>query len=167
MARACEGRALAEGGGVVMFHVPEQYRLTAIKARFLGVGKAMISEPGCGNYGCFYLPPYSGRRELWVICSDGMGWEHVSVHASSSRGNATPNWAEMCYVKDMFWDAEDVVMQLHPRRSEYSNTHPNTLHLWRPNDGRVIPEPEYFLVGAKAGQSVAEAEAEGRRAYHE
>ena len=46
----------------------------------------------------------------------------------------------MCHVKDLCWDAEDVVMQLHPRQSEYVNNHPHVLHLWRPKV-QVIPTP--------------------------
>jgi hypothetical protein len=54
----------------------------------------------------------------------------------------------MCYVKRLCWDAEDVVMQLHPRESEYVNQHPHTLHLWRPIDA-VIPEPPSIFVGVR------------------
>lgn len=52
----------------------------------------------------------------------------------------------MCQVKDVCWDDEDVVMQLHPRRSQYVNMHPHTLHLWRPLEAS-IPEPPSILVG--------------------
>lgn len=84
-----------------------------------------------------------GHRPLKVIYSDGGGWEHVSV----SAGNRCPNWDEMCLVKSLFWDHEDVVMQLHPKRSEYVNNHRYCLHLWRPNNGAVIPTPPPELVG--------------------
>lgn len=82
-------------------------------------------------------------RELTVQFSDGLGWEHVSV----STTGRTPNWDEMCFVKAMFWDDEDCVMQLHPPRSVYVNVHRHCLHLWRPNDGSVIPQPPTHLVG--------------------
>jgi hypothetical protein len=54
----------------------------------------------------------------------------------------------MCFVKDLFWEPEDCVMQLHPRRSEYINNHPYVLHLWRPVRDR-IPEPPSIYVGVK------------------
>jgi hypothetical protein len=88
---------------------------------------------------------------LWIIASDGdepdaHGWEHVSVHAFNGSRSRTPSWKEMCAVKDTFWEAEDVVMQLHPRRSQYINQHPHTLHLWR-SQTHPIPEPPMNLVG--------------------
>lgn len=58
----------------------------------------------------------------------------------------TPTWKEMVYIKDLCWDGEDVVMQLHPRKSEYVNNHPHTLHLWRPI-GQEIPTPPSIFVG--------------------
>lgn len=51
----------------------------------------------------------------------------------------------MCFVKDLFWDGEDAVMQLHPPKSNYVNNHPHCLHLWRPTQA-VIPMPETILV---------------------
>jgi len=79
-----------------------------------------------------------------VIASDGQGWEPVSV----SLPNRCPNWREMCFIKDVFWDAEDLVMQSHPAKSAHVNLHENCLHLWRPV--RVeIPTPPKELVGGK------------------
>lgn len=81
-------------------------------------------------------------RELTVVFSDGLGWEHVSV---STRARC-PNWDEMCFVKNLFWAAEDVVIQFHPARSNYVNQHPFCLHLWRPA-GVALPIPPAVLVG--------------------
>jgi len=83
-------------------------------------------------------------RTLTIIFSDGMGWEHVSV----STPSRCPNWAEMCFVKNLFWAPDDVVMQLHPRESAYVNNHPFCLHLWRPK-AATIPEPPPELVGTR------------------
>ena len=122
----------------MMFLVPDAYRINE------GV---MGSDSRAGNNGAFCLPAGGDGRVLFIIASDGAGWEHVSVHACDRQGNNhTPTWAEMCRVKDLFWDPEDVVMQLHPRRSQYVNEHPHTLHLWRPI-GATIPEPPSILVG--------------------
>lgn len=86
---------------------------------------------------------------LLVIASPGdahemVPWEHVSV----STRHRCPNWKEMCFVKDLFWDAEEAVMQLHPPRSTWINNHPHCLHLWRPIDGK-IPLPPEIAVGYK------------------
>jgi hypothetical protein len=121
-----------------MFHVPENSRITSGR---------MGSTSASGNNGCFHLPsPKKHGRWLMIIASDGMGWEHVSVHISEGTQTRTPTWDEMCIVKDLFWDAEDVVLQYHPKKSEYINNHPHTLHLWRPV-GAEVPTPPSILVG--------------------
>lgn len=121
------------------FRVPEQYRLRQ---------GPLASGPGHGNNGAFILPPKIGNRGLYVIASDGAGFEHVSVHCAVGKKLYTPTWAEMCHVKDLFWEEEDTVMQLHPARSSYVNYHEHTLYLWRPI-GREIPAPPSILVGPK------------------
>lgn len=60
----------------------------------------------------------------------------------------TPTWSEMSFVKDVFWGEEDMVMQLHPPKSEYVNNHPHVLHLWRPTE-QIIPIPPAIFVGLK------------------
>jgi len=128
------------------FHVPEPYRVP---------DGPMGSNATYGNKGAFILPsPLSGRH-LIIIASDGRDWEHVSVHAEKKGGDRLPTWPEMCFVKDLFWDPEDVVMQLHPRRSEYVNHHPCVLHLWRPV-AATIPEPPSILVGPLAQNPAGE-----------
>lgn len=115
------------------FHVPEKYRDSSIMAS---------SKEKDGNNGMFLIPGRSARDALKVIASDGMGFDHVSV----SKRYELPSWDEMCKIKEIFWDDEDCVMQLHPPKSEYVNNHPYCLHLWRPNDGRKIPKPERICV---------------------
>jgi hypothetical protein len=100
------------------------------------------------DYGAFRIQGPCGC-EL-VIMSSGtdskFGWEHVSV----SINRRMPNWTEMCFVKDLFWDEEETVMQLHPPKSAYVNLHPYCLHLWRPiGDAGCIPLPDPVLVGPK------------------
>lgn len=115
-----------------MFHAPERLRVLS------------MSSPKDGNHGVFIVGSPIGNRQLRVISSDGMGWEHVSV----SLPRSAPTWEEMCFVKGLWWDEEDVVMQLHPRESEYVNHHQHCLHLWRPTI-LVIPEPPTYMVGPK------------------
>ncbi len=101
-----------------------------------------------GNNGCFMIPSCIPGRDLCVIASDGMGWEHVSVSARQGKSERTPTWNEMCQIKDLFWDGEDCVIQYHPPKSEYINNHPNVLHLWKPV-GQQIKTPPGILVGIK------------------
>ncbi len=93
----------------------------------------MASDKSYGNNGVFeIMSSYNKNRVLTIIASDGLGWDHISVHVEDliSHKERTPLWEEMCYVKDLFWDEEDVVVQYHPAKSSYINQHPNTLHLW-------------------------------------
>lgn len=103
-----------------MFRVPNRYR---IKDGVMG------SDASYGNNGAFILPIFdkkSGARMI-AIASDGAGWEHVSV----SFKHRCPTWEEMCKVKDLFWDEDDAVIQIHPPKKDYINNHPFCLHLWR------------------------------------
>lgn len=83
-------------------------------------------------------------KTMWVVASFGGGWDHVSVTLSVPR---CPKWSEMCMVKDMFFEPEESVMQLHPPKSQYVNNHPWCLHLWRPQNGfGTIPLPDKSFV---------------------
>lgn len=116
-----------------MFHVPNQHRIRT--------HPQLGTDDSYGNNGMF-LFRWEGYR---IACqaSDGLGWEHVSVSINRRR---TPTWEIMVHVKDMFWDEEDTVIQIHPPRSQYVNYHPYCLHLWRPI-GVAIPLPLPEMVG--------------------
>jgi len=88
-----------------------------------------FASPNGKPYGLFFLRGPCGR-DLKILVSDGAdtGWEHVSV---SLEGKHPPNWQEMCWVKEHFWQDDETVLQFHPQRSSYVNIHPNCLHLWR------------------------------------
>lgn len=128
------------------FHVPEAARIRESQS-------GLASDASYGNNGAFLFDSPSPGWKLCVIASDepyddSIPWEHVSVQAVRQKPAAIriPSWKEMCFVKDLFWDAEDIVMQLHPRKSEYINYHPAVLHLWRPV-GVEIPMPPRGMVG--------------------
>lgn len=116
------------------------------------------SHSSWGPYGAFRLSgPCS--ESLMIVASagdlpDSYGWEHVSV----STARRTPNWAEMCFVKDLFWSEDECVIQFHPPKSEYVNNHPYCLHLWRAVDGH-IKSPPSLLIGVKERGVLTAAEA--------
>ena len=91
--------------------------------------------------GAFRFDSPIDKAPLVVIASFGMGWDHVSV----SRKNRCPNWKEMCFIKDMFFDDEEVVIQYHPAKSEYVNDNENCLHLWKPQNIE-FPMPDAIMV---------------------
>ncbi|WP_084518781.1 MULTISPECIES: DUF7694 domain-containing protein [Bradyrhizobium] len=99
------------------------------------------SVPGSGPGGLFLVQGPCGS-ELKISGFVRPGWEQVAV----STPRRCPNWQEMCFVKDLFWDEEECVMQLHPPHSQYVNNSRYCLHLWRPTD-RHIPRPPPSFVG--------------------
>lgn len=105
----------------------------------------MASDSGYGNNGVFRVRTPDGVK-LQIIASDGLGWEHVSI--SPTHEKRTPTWDEMCFVKNLFWEPEEVVVQYHPAESEYVNLHPYVLHLWKPI-GVDLPAPPSILVGPR------------------
>lgn len=116
------------------FKVPEQFRVTT---------GTMGSDSSFGNNGAFMIG-LSKNSTVWlrVVASSLLKWEHVSV----SLPHRAPTWAEMCFIKGLFWDEEDCVVQFHPPESDYVNFHPYCLHLWRPVDA-ALPRPPKWMVG--------------------
>jgi hypothetical protein len=96
----------------------------------------LASTSAYGTTGAFFIIGPCGEK-LAIIASDGEGWEHVSV----SLKRRLPNWTEMCFVKDLFWNDEECVIQFHPPKSEYINCHPLCLHLWKPVGLEIITPP--------------------------
>ena len=127
---------------------------------------ALGSDSSYGNNG-FFVIPHNRIVCYFFNCqvSDGMEWEHVSItltkeeiifigngrHTKKIRIKAVERcatWEEMCYVKSLFWEDEQEVMQLHPPKSSWINNHPFCLHLWRPTKEN-IPLPLQIMVGVK------------------
>ena len=81
-----------------------------------------------------------------VVASDGFGWEHVSVSLPSRM--RSPTWEEMCWIKSLFWEDNETVIQYHPSEENYVNGHPFCLHLWRPIYVD-LPTPDPEMVGTK------------------
>jgi hypothetical protein len=74
-----------------------------------------------------------------VTSSFHRGWEHVSV----STETRCPTWEEMNYIKNVFWDDEEMVVQFHPPKSKYVNNHPFVLHLWKSQQNIKLPPQEF------------------------
>jgi len=122
-------------------------RISKLAEQFRLISVWTPSEPG-DLFGMFMIPGPCGR-DLRVIASCGdeeneVFWEHVSV----SLRNRCPNWEEMAFIKDQFWDESEAVMQLHPPKIDYISNHNFCLHLWRPLR-ETIPLPPPECVGIK------------------
>jgi len=108
--------------------------------RYRRVHPTLGKSPPGENYG-FFIVEICGV-ELWVIASDGFGWDHVSV----SCDNRCPTWDEMCFVKELFFGDDETVIQFHPKMSKYINQMPFCLHLWK-RQGSDYELPPAKLIG--------------------
>ena len=104
-----------------------------------------VTDASWGFCGAFRFNLAGEVRPIHVIASDGDGWQHVSVSFGNDAKRCPP-WEIMCAVKDLFCEAEDSVIQIHPAASKYVNRHPGCLHLWRCLDGREQPLPPLYMV---------------------
>lgn len=69
------------------------------------------------------------------------GWEHVMVDFGFLE--RLPSYPEMLEIKDIFWDENEITLQIHPSKSEYINICEYALHLWRYSD--TTPQVEQKL----------------------
>ena len=74
-----------------------------------------------------YITLSNGRKGTFIAGHNENGMEHVSVMLY----HKLPTWNEMCEIKDIFWNDEETVVQLHPKKSAYTDIC-DALHLWRP-----------------------------------
>lgn len=87
---------------------------------------------------------YDKINNKWLnfIFSHQLGWEHLSVSMLSK----TPNWEQMCMMKDIFWGKDEACVEYHPKEEDYVNNHKHCLHIWKPTESE-LPIPPSFLVG--------------------
>lgn len=97
------------------------------------------SDESFGNNGLFEIP--YANEVLRVIISDGGGWDHVSV----SLRHRCPTWEEMHWIKRIFWDDRETVIEIHAPESEYVNCCENCLHLWKHQQSEIIRPPRWML----------------------
>ena len=126
---------------------PEQYRWKE------GPGPMFGSEEG-DEWGFFIIPSHKapGNNALKIMATAGHDdygeagkWEHVSVSLRDNPAKC-PTWEAMCFVKSLFWEDEECVVQFHPTKSEYVNRHKGCLHLWKLRS-EEFPMPPRECVG--------------------
>lgn len=104
--------------------------LSAVE-RFRKLSQPFGSSKG-DPFGLFIFP--KGNWQLRAMVADGeeTGWDHVSVSIVNAKNvSRMPDWDEMCWVKNLFFEPTECVVQFHPSDEDYVNMHPNCLHLWR------------------------------------
>jgi hypothetical protein len=114
----------------------------------------LATDEADGAYGAFMVQGPCGA-ELRIIAAPGRrpmehGWEHVSV----SIERRPPNWQEMAFVKDLFWNEDECVVQFHPPKDAHVNNHPHCLHLWR-HATKIIELPPEELIGVKGAGDIS------------
>lgn len=95
-------------------------------AAAVGVDLDGANMPGL-TVGVIRLPDSGAASVVWSRNENG--YEHVSI--APSRIYKVPTWKDMCYVKELFWEDDEEVYQIHPKKAEYVNIQENCLHLWR------------------------------------
>lgn len=108
----------------------EVARLRLNAARFparvmLGDGRVLEKQP-FGAHAC-----YSTRDGMRVMVSDDEGPHGTLRHVSVSYRARDPRWAELQLVRAAFFDDDQDVMMMLPRRGRYVNVHPHCFHLWQ------------------------------------
>jgi hypothetical protein len=103
-----------------------------------------FGAPNEGRNGRFVMQgPCGAKLHINSWDHKKYGWEQVAVSTDRKR---CPNWLEMCHVKNLFWDEQEMVIQIHPPLSEYVKNSRHCLHLWRPTR-EAIPAPPSHLAG--------------------
>lgn len=100
----------------------------------------MYGESERGGVQGFFMIPHEGET-IAVISGRGEGWDHVSA----SLQYRCPTWDEMCFIKDIFFKWDELVLQFHPPRKDYVNVCSRALHLWRPWKQKVNLPPKWML----------------------
>lgn len=119
--------------------LPPQYERYRQRSGPWGSNSGSIS----GAYVIPYVPsnPRALGSVLTVIARNGDGWDHVSV----STSYRCPTYEELKYIKGIFWDPEETVVQFFPRTDKHVNFHPFCLHLWRRHGlDYPLPPAEYI-----------------------
>lgn len=87
-------------------------------------------------FGAFVIPRYDVMLRV-LVCDgknarkdlgDVYAWDHVSV----SVEDRCPTWEEMSYIKSLFFEKSETVVQFHVPSDAHVNCHIYTLHMWRP-----------------------------------
>jgi hypothetical protein len=108
--------------------------------KFRGNHPHYVEAPEGSIEGYFLIQ--KGNKRLQVISGCGDGWDHVSV----SLPHRCPTWEEMNWVKNRFFEDEEMVIQLHPPKSKYINIGKYVLHMWRPWHQEIELPPRWMMV---------------------
>lgn len=116
-----------------MFHLlcPVLHRTLSVMVSDGKEWQEPVSRPSAERLAKLPISSQNRILEIWgerkFVILPLPAWEHVSVSARS-----IPSWEEMCWVKNLFWEPNECVVQFHPSETMYVNIHSDVLHLWKP-----------------------------------
>lgn len=73
------------------------------------------------------------------LATSDKGWQHVTVHIVGQ--DEPPTWKFLCQVKDLFWEPDDWVLQIHPPKNSKVHYQKGYAHLWR-SISEIQPLPD-------------------------
>ena len=115
--------------------------------RKIGISSSQRSE--------FLIPTVTEIATISAINFRDDDFEHVLLNPK----NRLPTYEEMANLKDIFWDQNEVTMQVHPAKSQYVNIEKYALHLWRHRGMSATPE-------RKLVQRIQKAYADAKSSYY-
>ena len=108
---------------------------------------AFYGWAGDETCGVFNVMSPIDQSPMTVIASSESGWDHVSA----SRPNRCPNWPEMDFIKRLFFENDEVCMQLHVASKDHISIHDYTLHIWATPSRWLCPGRFLDLASSGAG----------------
>ncbi len=74
---------------------------------------------------------------LYAFAIDNFGWDHIGAYVVyfdlRKKPYRIPTAEEMEFLKNAFFEQDEVVIEVHPKKEDYVNINEYMLHLWRPN----------------------------------
>jgi hypothetical protein len=123
-----------------MIKIPNEHRLTEKNVRskkYLGDAiKSLVTDELAGSNGYFFLPKEGKPDSMYYLCRlvTADGWYCLAINIPTE--GRTPTWEEQHYVKNFFFDKDDVLASFHPGQQIYlgksGSDNKYWVHLWMP-----------------------------------
>ena len=130
-------KEVARGRIVKNLYLPEIEKMRLKNADVLN----RYGNFGDDTCGAFVVNSPIDNAVILVVASAGVGWEHVSA----SRENRCPNWREMQFVKELFFNDDETAVEYHVAKAKHINIHACCLHLWRPTGEKISMPPAHLV----------------------
>jgi hypothetical protein len=79
-----------------------------------------------------------GSNMIWT---DGRRWALIRI----TKPKRVPSFEDICYAKNIFIGPELEAYEVHAPKSRHVNREPNTIDLWCPLDGPVLPDFSHIV----------------------